>query len=207
MRDPHWLPATPNDGRYCPGRPLQTTVTPGDPFARNWKAGIRFVAVSWVRIPPSPPETSKAPIEGFSVGAFAKANGVKPALFGTNSEGAYPACNGNCVLYTDPGVTATSPPSAWSSKTRGSRKRCCTTGWPTRRSRCSRSSTTTPSWARRIVDLGPVPGTMEGRAHDSVTTNSRRRRSHSGSQSVSSAGGMGRAMKKPCAKSQPWARR
>ena len=34
-----------------------------------WKAGIRFVAVSWVRIPPSPPETQEAPIEGFSVGA------------------------------------------------------------------------------------------------------------------------------------------
>ncbi len=33
--------------------------------------------------------------------AFAKANGVKPALFSANSEGACPACNGNGVIYTD----------------------------------------------------------------------------------------------------------
>ena len=33
--------------------------------------------------------------------AFAKANGVKPALFSANSEGACPTCNGNGVIYTD----------------------------------------------------------------------------------------------------------
>jgi excinuclease UvrABC ATPase subunit len=33
--------------------------------------------------------------------AFAKANGVKPALFSANSEGACPVCNGNGVIYTD----------------------------------------------------------------------------------------------------------
>ncbi|NYE44339.1 excinuclease ABC A subunit [Streptomyces fulvorobeus] len=33
--------------------------------------------------------------------AFAKANGVKPALFSANSEGACPTCNGAGVLYTD----------------------------------------------------------------------------------------------------------
>jgi excinuclease UvrABC ATPase subunit len=33
--------------------------------------------------------------------AFAKANGVKPALFSANSEGACPACNGIGVVYTD----------------------------------------------------------------------------------------------------------
>ncbi|MBO0785934.1 MAG: excinuclease ABC subunit UvrA [Actinobacteria bacterium] len=33
--------------------------------------------------------------------AFAKANGVKPALFSANSEGACPNCNGNGVVYTD----------------------------------------------------------------------------------------------------------
>jgi excinuclease UvrABC ATPase subunit len=33
--------------------------------------------------------------------AFAKANGVKPALFSTNSEGACPNCNGTGVIYTD----------------------------------------------------------------------------------------------------------
>ncbi|MCA4756746.1 daunorubicin resistance protein DrrC [Mycolicibacterium fortuitum] len=39
--------------------------------------------------------------------AFAKANGVKPALFSSNSEGACPACNGAGVIYTDLGVMAT----------------------------------------------------------------------------------------------------
>jgi excinuclease UvrABC ATPase subunit len=33
--------------------------------------------------------------------AFAKANGVKPALFSANSEGACPSCNGVGVVYTD----------------------------------------------------------------------------------------------------------
>ncbi len=33
--------------------------------------------------------------------AFAKANGVKPALFSANSEGACPTCNGTGVIYTD----------------------------------------------------------------------------------------------------------
>ncbi|UQX03985.1 excinuclease ABC subunit UvrA [Streptomyces sp. RerS4] len=33
--------------------------------------------------------------------AFAKANGVKPALFSANSEGACPTCNGAGVVYTD----------------------------------------------------------------------------------------------------------
>lgn len=39
--------------------------------------------------------------------AFAKANGVKPALFSANSEGACPVCNGNGVVYTDLGPMAT----------------------------------------------------------------------------------------------------
>ncbi|HEV7188443.1 MAG TPA: excinuclease ABC subunit UvrA [Blastococcus sp.] len=39
--------------------------------------------------------------------AFAKANGVKPALFSSNSEGACPACNGAGVIFTDLGVMAT----------------------------------------------------------------------------------------------------
>ncbi|MBW0103588.1 excinuclease ABC subunit UvrA [Pseudonocardia sp. KRD291] len=33
--------------------------------------------------------------------AFAKVNGVKPALFSANSEGACPSCNGAGVIYTD----------------------------------------------------------------------------------------------------------
>ncbi|GMA31263.1 excinuclease ABC subunit UvrA [Litorihabitans aurantiacus] len=39
--------------------------------------------------------------------AFAKANGVKPALFSSNSEGACPACNGNGLIFTDLGMMAT----------------------------------------------------------------------------------------------------
>jgi excinuclease UvrABC ATPase subunit len=38
--------------------------------------------------------------------AFAKANGVKPALFSANSEGACPACNGIGVVYSDLGMMA-----------------------------------------------------------------------------------------------------
>ncbi|HEU4513407.1 MAG TPA: excinuclease ABC subunit UvrA, partial [Nocardioidaceae bacterium] len=39
--------------------------------------------------------------------AFAKANGVKPALFSANSEGGCPTCNGAGVIFTDLGVMAT----------------------------------------------------------------------------------------------------
>ena len=38
--------------------------------------------------------------------AFAKANGVKPALFSPNSEGACPTCNGAGVVYTDLAIMA-----------------------------------------------------------------------------------------------------
>ncbi|MBE1514619.1 ATP-binding cassette domain-containing protein [Nesterenkonia halotolerans] len=39
--------------------------------------------------------------------AFAKANGVKPALFSANSEGACPSCGGAGVIYTELGVMET----------------------------------------------------------------------------------------------------
>ena len=39
--------------------------------------------------------------------AFAKVNGVKPALFSSNSEGACPGCNGAGIIYTELGVMAT----------------------------------------------------------------------------------------------------
>jgi excinuclease UvrABC ATPase subunit len=39
--------------------------------------------------------------------AFAKENGVKPALFSANSEGGCPACNGAGVIFTELGVMAT----------------------------------------------------------------------------------------------------
>ncbi|MEU2076813.1 excinuclease ABC subunit UvrA [Streptomyces sp. NPDC013489] len=38
--------------------------------------------------------------------AFAKANGVKPALFSANSEGACPRCNGLGLVYTDLAIAA-----------------------------------------------------------------------------------------------------
>ncbi len=38
--------------------------------------------------------------------AFARANGVKPALFSANSEGACPECNGAGVIFTDLGMMA-----------------------------------------------------------------------------------------------------
>jgi excinuclease UvrABC ATPase subunit len=38
--------------------------------------------------------------------AFAKENGVKPALFSANSEGACPNCNGAGVIYTDLAIMA-----------------------------------------------------------------------------------------------------
>jgi excinuclease UvrABC ATPase subunit len=38
--------------------------------------------------------------------AFAKANGVKPALFSANSEGACPTCKGAGVIYTDLAIMA-----------------------------------------------------------------------------------------------------
>jgi len=38
---------------------------------------------------------------------FAKANGVKPALFSSNSDGACPTCNGAGVIFTELGVMAT----------------------------------------------------------------------------------------------------
>jgi excinuclease UvrABC ATPase subunit len=41
--------------------------------------------------------------------AFAKANGVKPALFSANSEEACPACNGAGVIYADLGMMAGTP--------------------------------------------------------------------------------------------------
>ncbi|WP_163505065.1 ATP-binding cassette domain-containing protein [Fodinicola acaciae] len=39
--------------------------------------------------------------------AFAKVNGVKPALFSANSEGACPSCNGAGVIYTELGIMET----------------------------------------------------------------------------------------------------
>ena len=59
--------------------------------------------------------------------AFAKANGVKPALFSSNSEGACPNCNGAGVIYTDLGSWPPSPPPARCARASGSTHRCWST--------------------------------------------------------------------------------
>ena len=59
---------------------------------------------------------------------FAKANGVKPALFSANSEGACPACNGLGMIYTDPGLHGRrSRASARCARARDSPTRCSAT--------------------------------------------------------------------------------
>ncbi len=71
--------------------------------------------------------------------AFAKANGVKPALFSANSEGACPTCNGAGVIYTDLAFMETVPPLARTARESGSRHRCWSTTSVARTSaRCSR---------------------------------------------------------------------
>ena len=70
--------------------------------------------------------------------AFAKANGVKPALFSANSEGACPTCHGAGVVYTDLAMMAASRASVRSATANASRRRCWTTPWPAATSaRCS----------------------------------------------------------------------
>ncbi|GAB2535466.1 excinuclease ABC subunit UvrA [Brachybacterium huguangmaarense] len=75
--------------------------------------------------------------------AFAKANGVKPALFSFNSEGACPQCKGAGVIYTDLGLMAgTAIPCEVCGATR---PRCSST-----RSSGSRSPTSSSCrWPRR----------------------------------------------------------
>ena len=73
--------------------------------------------------------------------AFAKANGVKPALFSANSEGACPACRGLGVIITEPRLHADRRDAVRSGGARGraSATRCSSTRWTARTSRrCSR---------------------------------------------------------------------
>ena len=56
--------------------------------------------------------------------AFAKANGVKAALFSANSEGACPNCNGLGLVYTDLAMMAGVATSASSARASGSPPRC-----------------------------------------------------------------------------------
>ena len=59
--------------------------------------------------------------------AFAKANGVKPALFSANSEGACPNCNGTGVIYVDLAMMAGVATACEECGGSGSRRRCWTT--------------------------------------------------------------------------------
>ena len=69
--------------------------------------------------------------------AFAKANGVKPALFSANSRSACPNCNGAGVIFTDLGSWTPSNPSVM--RGNGSKHRCWSTTWATGTSpKCSR---------------------------------------------------------------------
>ena len=71
--------------------------------------------------------------------AFAKANGVKPALFSANSEGACPHCNGVGVIYTDLAMMAGVATTCEECGGSGSRRRCWTTTSAAATSaRCSR---------------------------------------------------------------------
>ena len=61
--------------------------------------------------------------------AFAKANGVKPALFSSNSEGACPACKGAGVIFTELGVMATVESTCEECEGRRFQARCWSTRW------------------------------------------------------------------------------
>ena len=90
--------------------------------------------------------------------AFAKANGVKPALFSPNSDGACPACNGAGVLYTDLAMMAgVAAPVRGVRRQSGSRPRCSNTAsaggtsarcWPCRSPRPASSSATATAGCR-----------------------------------------------------------
>ena len=60
--------------------------------------------------------------------AFAKANGVKPALFSANSEGACPTCNGNGISTQSSGSWRPSRRSARTAGEGASRRRCWSYG-------------------------------------------------------------------------------
>jgi excinuclease UvrABC ATPase subunit len=74
------------------------SISPGDGVVSIDQAGIRGSRRS-------NPATYTGLLDPIRT-AFAKANGVKPALFSANSEGACPNCNGAGVIYTDLGVMA-----------------------------------------------------------------------------------------------------
>ncbi len=71
--------------------------------------------------------------------AFAKANGVKPALFSANSEGACPTCGGTGVIYTDLAMMAGVASTCEECEESASPRRCwTTTSAAVTSARCSR---------------------------------------------------------------------
>ncbi len=105
--------------------------------------------------------------------AFAKENGVKPALFSANSEGACPNCNGAGVIYTDLGDDGRRR-----GHLRGVR------GEAVRRRRCSSTS----SAARTSARCSPCRSPRPRRSSATAPARSRRRtRSSSGSPTSGSA--------------------
>ena len=95
--------------------------------------------------------------------AFAKANGVKPALFSANSEGACPSCNGAGVIYTDLAMMAGVATRARSARGSASRPRCWSTSsaattsarcWRCRWPRPRRSSRTARPRRRHTILVG-----------------------------------------------------
>jgi excinuclease ABC A subunit len=80
-------------------RDASSTGSPGRPVAgRDGVVSVDQGAIKGSRR--SNPATYTGLLEPIRK-AFAKANGVKPALFSANSEGACPTCNGAGVIYTD----------------------------------------------------------------------------------------------------------
>ena len=85
-----WSPAWPGRGK--------SSLIHGSVSGRDGVVAVDQVAIKGSRR--SNPATYTGLLEPIRK-AFAKANGVKPALFSANSEGACPTCNGAGVVYTD----------------------------------------------------------------------------------------------------------
>nr|BFF24570.1 excinuclease ABC subunit UvrA [Glycomyces mayteni] len=132
--------------------------------------------------------------------AFAKANGVKPALFSANSEGACPTCNGAGVVYMDLGIMASvsttcedcegsgSRPRSWSTSSAGAtsaKSSACPSPRPRRssptarrrsprRTRSCSASTTSASATSRSASRSPPSPAASASASSSPPTSGRR---------------------------------
>ena len=79
--------------------PLQAGHAPSE-FALNNAGFTPLALANALRTGSSNPATYTGLLDPIR-NAFAKTNGVKPALFSANSKGACPTCNGAGVVYTD----------------------------------------------------------------------------------------------------------